>query len=78
VANAATRLRYLVIFGLETDANQRHLVVYKTVAQSGVYRINPCERGGRLYEADRTEQIWCEGDIAKHSASPPSSFIWHS
>lgn len=26
---------------------------------------NPCERGGRLYEADRTERLWTEADIGK-------------
>ena len=31
----------------------------------GRISVNPCERGGRLYEADRTEQIWSEDDIAK-------------
>ena len=31
----------------------------------GWISVNPCERGGRLYEADRTEQIWSEDDIAK-------------
>ena len=27
--------------------------------------VNPCQRGGRLYEADRTEKIWTEDDIAR-------------
>jgi integrase len=27
--------------------------------------VNPCERGGRIYEADRTEKIWGEAEIAK-------------
>jgi integrase len=27
--------------------------------------VNPCQRGGRLYEADRAEKIWIEGDIAR-------------
>jgi hypothetical protein len=31
----------------------------------GRISVNPCKRGGRLYEADRTEQIWSEDDIAK-------------
>ena len=26
---------------------------------------NPCQRGGRLYEADRSEKIWTEDDIAR-------------
>jgi integrase len=27
--------------------------------------VNPCQRGGRLYEADRAEKIWTEDDIAR-------------
>src|SRR5580692_3979624 len=27
--------------------------------------VNPCQRGGRLYEADRAEKIWTENDIAR-------------
>jgi integrase len=27
--------------------------------------INPCERGGRLYEADRAQKIWNEDDIGR-------------
>ena len=26
---------------------------------------NPCQRGGKLYEADRSEKIWTEDDIAR-------------
>jgi hypothetical protein len=34
--------------------------------------VNPCQRGGRLYEADRAEKIWTENDIARllAAASP--------
>jgi integrase len=31
----------------------------------GRITVNPCERGGRIYEADRTEKIWGEAEIAK-------------
>jgi integrase len=33
---------------------------------------NPCERGGRLYAADRADKIWTEADIARllAAASP--------
>jgi integrase len=31
----------------------------------GRISVNPCERAGRLYEVDRTEQIWSEADIGK-------------
>lgn len=30
----------------------------------GMIDRNPCERGGRLYVADRTEKVWTEPDIA--------------
>lgn len=31
----------------------------------GKIPVNPCERGGRLYEADRAELIWTEGHLAQ-------------
>jgi integrase len=34
----------------------------------GRIRINPCERGGRLYRAARTELIWTEDHIARFVA----------
>jgi integrase len=30
----------------------------------GIIATNPCERGGRLYVADRKDKIWTEPDIA--------------
>jgi integrase len=30
----------------------------------GIIAINPCERGGRLYVADRKDKVWTEEDIA--------------
>lgn len=30
----------------------------------GIIATNPCERGGRLYVADRKDKIWTEQDIA--------------
>jgi hypothetical protein len=30
----------------------------------GIIATNPCERGGRLYVADRRDKIWTEQDIA--------------
>jgi integrase len=30
----------------------------------GIIAANPCERGGRLYAADRKDKIWSEQDIA--------------
>lgn len=31
----------------------------------GRIAVNPCERGGRLYAADRTDKVWGEAEIAK-------------
>ena len=31
----------------------------------GYITINPCEKGGRLYEADRAEVIWSEADLVR-------------
>jgi integrase len=39
--------------------------VLSVAKDRGLIPINPCERGGRIYEADRTEQIWSEADIAR-------------
>lgn len=38
----------------------------------GIIASNPCERGGRLYVADRTDKIWGEAEIAAvlSAASP--------
>jgi hypothetical protein len=30
----------------------------------GMIAINPCEKGGRLYAADRTDKVWREPEIA--------------
>ena len=30
----------------------------------GIIAVNPCERGGRLYSADRRDRVWTEQDIA--------------
>lgn len=31
----------------------------------GKIKVNPCERGGRLYEADRAEKVWSPAEMAK-------------
>lgn len=43
----------------------------------GDITLNVCERGGRLYEADRAEKIWTAADIAKfrEHAYPE---LWHA
>jgi integrase len=38
----------------------------------GLIETNPCERGGRLYEADRTDKIWSEDDLAALLAVAPA------
>jgi hypothetical protein len=40
----------------------------------GKIAANVCERGGRLYDADRSEIIWTADDYASSAASPPSNF----
>jgi integrase len=37
----------------------------------GIISVNPCERGGRLYVADRRDKIWTEQDIAAVLAVAP-------
>lgn len=37
----------------------------------GIIETNPCERGGRLYAADRTEKLWGEAEIAALLAAGP-------
>jgi integrase len=39
----------------------------------GRIAVNPCERGGRKYKADRSDNVWHEDDIARFIAvsSPP-------
>ena len=38
----------------------------------GIIETNPCERGGRLYAADRSEKLWGEGEIAALLAVAPA------
>lgn len=39
----------------------------------GLIANNPCEGGGRLYVAERTEKVWTEDDVARVlSLAPPS------
>lgn len=37
--------------------------VLSVAKDRGRITVNPCERGGRLYEAERTDKIWTEVDI---------------
>lgn len=38
----------------------------------GIIDTNPCERGGRLYAADRTEKLWGESEIGALLSSAPA------
>ena len=35
----------------------------------GLIASNPCEGGGRLYSADRTDKIWTDADVTRFLAS---------
>jgi integrase len=38
----------------------------------GLITTNPCEGGGRLYKANRTDRIWQDQDVAKFLSDTPS------
>lgn len=38
--------------------------------------VNPCERGGRLYKADRADAIWTEATLAKLFAVASQEVAW--
>ena len=40
----------------------------------GLCTANPCERGGKLYDSDRTNKIWTPEDEAKFLAKAPKRF----
>ena len=39
--------------------------VLSVAKDRGRISVNPCERGGRLYEAERSDKIWTEADIGR-------------
>ena len=39
--------------------------VLSVAKDRGRIPVNPCERGGRLYQADRTDRLWSESDLAQ-------------
>lgn len=39
--------------------------------ERGLTLANPCERGGRLYRADRNDKVWTDDDEARFLASAP-------
>jgi integrase len=46
--------------------------VFSVAKDRGKISVNPCERGGRLYEADRTDKLWTDDDVAQVLASAPA------
>ncbi|MGA8998677.1 MAG: tyrosine-type recombinase/integrase [Pseudolabrys sp.] len=38
----------------------------------GLIASNPCEGGGRLYSADRTDKIWTDDDVSRFLGSAPA------
>jgi integrase len=46
--------------------------VFSVAKDRGRIPSNPCERGGRLYQADRADRLWRESDLARvlSAASP--------
>lgn len=42
--------------------------VFSVAKDRGRIAVNPCEKGGRLYTPDRTENLWSDADIATFNA----------
>jgi integrase len=42
--------------------------VFAVAKDNGRIAVNPCERGGRLYEGGRAENVWTDDDIARFDA----------
>jgi integrase len=38
----------------------------------GLIPVNPCEDGGRLYKADRTDKLWLDADVAAFLSGAPA------
>jgi integrase len=45
--------------------------VFSVAEDRGKISINPCKNGGRLYEADRSEKLWTDGDVARFMENAP-------
>jgi integrase len=50
--------------------------VLSVAKDRGRIKTNPCERGGRLYEADRVDRIWTEEMIGQAIAGLPKHLHW--
>jgi integrase len=49
--------------------------VLSVAKDRGRIPINPCERGGRLYQAERADKIWTGADIGRMIGDAPSRII---
>ena len=45
--------------------------VFSVAKDRGKIATNPCEKGGRIYHADRSERVWTDDDEAAFMASAP-------
>jgi integrase len=45
--------------------------VFSVAKDRGKISVNPCERGGRLYEADRTDKLWTDEHVERFMAAAP-------
>ncbi len=50
--------------------------VLSVAKDKGAISINPCERGGRLYAADRKDALWTEPMVATALAGFPTALRW--
>jgi integrase len=46
--------------------------VLSVAKDRGEIGVNPCERGGRLYEADRTDKLWTDNNVARFLEHAPA------
>lgn len=50
--------------------------VFSVAKDRGHIAVNPCERGGRLYKADRRDSLWTDAGIAEAVAAFPKHLGW--
>jgi integrase len=43
--------------------------VFSVAKDRGRITVNPCEKGGRLYEADRTDKLWTDDHVDRFTAA---------
>jgi hypothetical protein len=53
--------------------------IFAWAVDRGMVPVNPCERPGKLYTANRAEIVWSEADEATFLAIiGPNAFTWHT